>query len=251
MLAVVLVAVGGFAAWQFFSEGGPRPAEVLPDSTFALVTVDLDPSGGQKIEAIQTLRKFPSWKKRIGTAEDDVIKVIVEKALEGSPCKSFDYDNDVRPWIGSRAGLGGVLLGDDKPAPVLALQVKDADKAETGFAELTKCAEVDDEDDFGWTISGDYIVGQRQHQPRRGDRLGREGVPAVLRRGLPEVDGRGRWPRDRERLLRPQGRQGPGRRGRPARLRRPDGADGSADPVPAARVPAARVTGGWPGRVRR
>ena len=104
VLAVVLVAVGGFAAWQFFSEGGPRPAEVLPDSTFALVTVDLDPSGGQKIEAIQTLRKFPSWKKRIGTAEDDVIKVIVEKALEGSPCKSFDYDNDVRPWIGSRAG---------------------------------------------------------------------------------------------------------------------------------------------------
>ena len=87
-----------------------------------------------------------------------MIKVIVEKALEGSPCKSFDYDNDVQPWIGSRAGLGGVLLGDDKPAPVLVLQVKDADKAESGFAELTKCAEVDDDEDFGWTISGDYIL---------------------------------------------------------------------------------------------
>ena len=65
----------------------------------------------------------------------------------------------MEPWIGSRAGLGGVLLGDDKPAPVLVLQVKDPDKARTGFAELTKCTEVADDDDFGWTISGDYIVG--------------------------------------------------------------------------------------------
>ena len=44
------------------------------------------------------------------------------------------------------------------PRPCIALQVKDAEKAETGFAELTKCTEVGD-DDFGWTISGDYIVG--------------------------------------------------------------------------------------------
>ena len=158
-LAVVLIAVGGFAAWQFFSEGGPQPAEVLPDSTFALVTVDLDPSGGQKIEAIQTLRKFPSWKTRIGVnADDDLMKEIVERGLKDSPCKSLDYEQDAQPWIGSRAGFGGVLLGDDEPAPVLVLQVKDAEKAETGFAELTKCTEVDDED-FGWTISGDYIVG--------------------------------------------------------------------------------------------
>src|SRR6187401_1605570 len=82
-LAVVLIAVGGFAAWQFFSAGGPQPTEVLPDSTFALVTVDLDPSGGQKIEAIQTLRKFPSWKKRIGVqADDDLMKKIVERGLK-------------------------------------------------------------------------------------------------------------------------------------------------------------------------
>ncbi len=160
VLAVVLIAVGGFAAWQFFSEGGPRPAEVLPDSTFALVTVDLDPAGGQKIEAIQTLRKFPSWKKRVGLSpDDDIMKTIVEKGLADGPCKSLDYENDVKPWIGSRAGLGGVLLGNDKPAPVLVLQVKDPDKAKTGFAELTKCTEVADDDDFGWTISGDYIVG--------------------------------------------------------------------------------------------
>jgi len=86
------------------------------------------------------------------------MKEIVERGLKDSPCKSLDYEQDVQPWIGSRAGFGAVLLGDDKPAPVIALQVKDAEKAETGFAELAKCTEVDDED-FGWTISGDYVVG--------------------------------------------------------------------------------------------
>ena len=36
--------------------------------------------GGPKIEAIQTLRKFPSWKKRIGVnADDDLMKEIVER----------------------------------------------------------------------------------------------------------------------------------------------------------------------------
>ena len=117
VVAVVLIAGGGFAAWQFFAGGGPRPAEVLPASTFALVTVDLNPSGGQKVEAIRTLRKFPSWKKRTGlTPDSDVLEAIFDKALEKGPCKALDYETDVKPWIGHRAGFGGVLLGN-QPAP--------------------------------------------------------------------------------------------------------------------------------------
>src|ERR1700710_1967479 len=69
-VAVVLVAGGSFAAWKFSPSPGPRPAEVLPASTFALVTVDLDPSGGQKVEAIKTLRKFPSWRDHVGLKTD-------------------------------------------------------------------------------------------------------------------------------------------------------------------------------------
>ena len=68
VVAVVLVAGGGYAAWQFFAGGGPRPAEVLPASTFGLVTLDLDPSGGQKVEAIKTLRKFPTSARRPGSS---------------------------------------------------------------------------------------------------------------------------------------------------------------------------------------
>ena len=158
VLAVVLVAGGGFAAWQFLFASGPRPAEVLPDSTFALATVDLDPAGGQKVEAIRTLRKFPSWRERTGvTPDSDVVKAIFDEAFKDGPCKSLDYERDVKSWIGSRAGVGGVLLGDGKPVPVLALQITDAANAEPGFARLVKCSEAD-EDEFGWTIAGEYII---------------------------------------------------------------------------------------------
>lgn len=158
VVAVVLIAGGGYAAWQFLAGGGSRPAEVLPASTFALVTVDLDLSGGQKVEAIKTLRTFPSWKKRTGiTPDSDVIKAIFDEATKDGPCTSLDYEKDVKPWIGSRAGLGGVQLGDGKVAPVLALQVKDPDQAKAGFGELVTCGEPAG-DDFGFTVTDDYVI---------------------------------------------------------------------------------------------
>ena len=159
VLAVVLIAGGGYAAWQFLAGGGPRPAEVLPASTFAVVTIDLNPSGGQKVEAIKTLRKFPSWKERTGlTPDSDVIKVIFDEATKDGPCKSLDYERDVKPWIGNRAAFGGVQLGDDKPAPLLALQITDRENAKPGFAALVKCSGANKDDGFGWTVTDDYII---------------------------------------------------------------------------------------------
>ncbi len=158
VVAVVLIAGGGYAAWALYFGSGPRPAEVLPASTFALATVDLDPSGGQKIEAIKTLRKFPSWRERTGiTPDSDLVEAIFDEALKDGPCKSLDYKDDIEPWIGSRAGVGGVLL-DDKPTPVVTLQIKDKELARTGFAKLAKCSEADNEE-FGWTLTDDYLVG--------------------------------------------------------------------------------------------
>ena len=159
VVAVVLIAGGGFAAWRFLSGGGPRPAEVLPDSVFALVTVDLDPSGGQKVEAIKTLRKFPSFRERSGLTEDsDPIKRLFEEIQKDGQCKDLDYERDIKSWIGQRAGLGGVVL-DGKAAPVAALQVSDAGNAKSGFERFSKCAELEgDEEGFGWTLVDDYIV---------------------------------------------------------------------------------------------
>jgi hypothetical protein len=156
VVAVVVIAAGGYAAYRFFFGGGPRPAEVLPASTFALVTVDLDPSGGQKVEAIKTLRKFPTFREKSGLTPDaDPIKRLFDEVQDQGQCKNLDYERDIKSWIGQRVGLGGVEL-DGKPVPVAALQVSDPDNAKGGFARLAKC--VDDSGHFGWTLADDYIV---------------------------------------------------------------------------------------------
>ena len=156
VLAVVLVIAGGVVLWRTLAAGGSRPAEVLPATTFALVSVDLDPSAGQKVEAIKTLRKLPSWNERTGVRPDsDLVKVLFERAQKEGFCPKLDYDQDIQPWVGQRAGVGGVLL-DDKPAPVLALQVKDTGKAKDAIGDVVGCADAGN--DIGWTLTDEYLV---------------------------------------------------------------------------------------------
>jgi hypothetical protein len=159
VVVVVLISAGGFAAWRWFSGGGPRPAEVLPASTFALATVDLDPSGGQKVEAIKTLRKFPEFRDEVGLKPDsDPLKRLFEEVQSQGECKNLDYERDIKSWIGQRLGVGGVEI-DGKAAPVATLQVSDADNAKDGFTRLMSCAGMDHGDEkFGWTLTDDYIV---------------------------------------------------------------------------------------------
>ena len=75
VLAVLLLG-GGAAAWavmSFFRQGA-QPAEALPASTIAYVSVDLDPSGGQKIDAFRTLDKFPAFKDQVGVSSTDDVR---------------------------------------------------------------------------------------------------------------------------------------------------------------------------------
>ena len=204
VLAVVLIAAGGYAAWRFFAAGGPRPAEVLPASTFALVTVDLDPAGGQKVEAIKTLRKFPSFREKSGLEpESDPLKRLFDEVQEQDQCEELDYERDIKSWAGDRFGVGGVLL-EGKPVPVATVQVSDRDKARSGFTRLVSCAELEG-DDFGWTLTEDYILASDSTEHARTiAAAGREDA-ARGGRGLPEVDRRGRRGRDRQRLRGSQG----------------------------------------------
>ncbi len=151
---VVSVVLGGgaFAAYKVFFDGGPRPAEVLPATTVAVVSIDLDPSAGQKIEALQTIRKFPQLKEDLGLdPSDDLRKFIVE---EGFGCDDVDFDTDVKPWIGKRAAFAAVDLGGDAPVPALALAITDQKKADAGFEDLVECAEMD----LGYIVGEDYLI---------------------------------------------------------------------------------------------
>jgi len=151
--AVVLLAAAGAGTWaaMTFLGGGAQPSEALPAGTLAYASVDLDPSGAQKIEALRTLNKFPAIKKELGLdADDDVRRKIFEEIFD--TCDDVSYADDVEPWLGSTFAVAAVEAGEEKPSPVGVLEVTDSGAAETGLAKLAKCSE----DDSGFTVDGDW-----------------------------------------------------------------------------------------------
>lgn len=155
-----VVAGGAWAATSFFATGA-QPAEALPASTVAYVSVDLDPSGGQKIEAIKTLRKFPGFVDEVDLqADDDLRERLFEEITSSGECEGLDYDADVKPWLGSRAAMAVIDLGEDEPTPVGVVQTTDSGKAEEGLATLVEtCGGSPEEGDLGgWVVDGDWIV---------------------------------------------------------------------------------------------
>lgn len=159
VLAVGVVGAGAWAAWSFFATG-PQPAQALPASTLGYVSVDLDPSGGQKIEALRTLRKFPAFKDNVDLdTDDDIREWIVEQIQEEGACPDLDYGEDIEPWLGDRFAVAAVP-GEDIADPVFVLQVGDADAAEAGIEKIRACGgEAGDSEDAGaWSVAGDWLV---------------------------------------------------------------------------------------------
>lgn len=162
VVAACALVGGGVWAWMAFFTQGPQPAEALPDDTIAYVSVDLDPSGKQKIEALKALRKFPAFKDNVGLdTDDDVRKKIFEEIQNSGACTDLDYDDDVEPWLGDRAAFALVDQGNDHPDPVLVVQVKNQDKAEDGLNAIVNCGNEgtgDSEDIGGYAFNGDWVV---------------------------------------------------------------------------------------------
>lgn len=154
VVGLAAVGVGAWAAVSFLATG-PQPAEALPGDTLAYLSVDLDPSGGQKIEALRTLNKFPAFEDEVGIDTDDDIRKAIFDEIEGDlDCGGLDYADDIEPWLGDRAAVAAVDTGDEQPSPVFVVQVKDAEQAEDGIEVLEECAD----DTVGLSVEGDWAV---------------------------------------------------------------------------------------------
>jgi hypothetical protein len=140
VVGLLAIGAGAWAAINFFQQGA-QPAQALPASTIAYVSIDLDPSGSQKIDAFRTLNKFPAFKDKVGIhSVDDVRHKIGEQLIASSGC-NLSYDADIAPWLGDRAAMAAVDLGDPQPTPVLVVQTKDDGKADSGMHELLTCGD--------------------------------------------------------------------------------------------------------------
>ncbi len=151
-----LVGGGVWAATSFFGQG-PQPAEALPSSTIGYAAVDLDPSGGQKIEAFKMLRRFPAFRDQVGlNADDDLKKKGFDSMQSDGFCPDLSYPDDVEPWLGDRFAVAAVDLGEPNPTPVAVIQVKDDSKAEAGLKQIQSCA--GGQGSSGYVVDGGWAV---------------------------------------------------------------------------------------------
>jgi len=134
VVAAVLLIVGGgvgLAAYRALAGGGTQPEKYAPASSFAFAKIDLDPAAAQKLAIRRFADKFPSspTRKGSGNLRDDFVR----KVFEGNG--KVNYDRDIKPWLGDRAGVAGFLMGR-KPTAELILQYKDKEQARRGLDKL-------------------------------------------------------------------------------------------------------------------
>lgn len=155
-VAIGLVAVGGVYAYSLLSGGGAQPEDYVPANAIAYLKLDLDPSAGQKIEALRFFRHFPDADAFLSD-EEDIRKIFFELAQEGDDAfAALDFDEDIAPWLGDRIGIAA-LPGDSggEPVPLVLLQVRDEERAREGLRELFDAA---DDQMPGIVFAGGYAL---------------------------------------------------------------------------------------------
>jgi len=144
---VALLTGGAVLAVQALGGGGAQPDEAIPSTALAYARVDLDPSAEQKVNALRLLRRVPQFEEETGITSDtdDLRKRLVELALEDDEgCADVDYEADIEPWLGDRAGAAALPAAEgDEPDALVVLQVTDEDAARDGLQALQECSFVD------------------------------------------------------------------------------------------------------------
>ncbi|MGH3509463.1 MAG: hypothetical protein ACRDPI_04445, partial [Nocardioidaceae bacterium] len=151
------LAAGGWGLFSFLSGGGAAPATAIPSTAVGYVSIDLDPSAGQKIEALRTLRRFPGLAKSLNIGNrGDLKRWFFDQVQKGGECPGVTYDRDIAPWIGNRIAAAAVPSGSNAVIPVVAVQVSDRTAASKGVSALDGCDH--GADHVGVAFVGDYLL---------------------------------------------------------------------------------------------
>jgi hypothetical protein len=158
VVAAVALVGGGIAvaATHLDHSRDPGAAAGLPGDTLAYAAVDLDPTAGQKIEAIQALRKFPAFTRGVKLDPTaDLRQKLVVQALGASGC-DLSWDKDVKPWVGTDVGAAVVPTSKDGPQPVVVIGTTDQAKAKSALPKILHCGGADQS--VGLDVTHDWVV---------------------------------------------------------------------------------------------
>ena len=170
VVALLLAGGGVFAVNTFLTGGGPtESAKAFPASTYNWSEVAIDPSAGQKLAAVQLLSDLPGLKDLVDDDGPDIdyenpdLKsslwdyIIDNESL--SIDTSLDYEDDIKPWLGSRVAYG--LIADaESPASVLdaAILAIEASDTKAGITAVSQFLEDIEAQDIQVTSHNGYVI---------------------------------------------------------------------------------------------
>ncbi|MGB3684437.1 MAG: DUF3352 domain-containing protein [Ornithinimicrobium sp.] len=157
-VSAVVIGGGAFAVMAVVGGGGDRPDSAMPGNAAFYAEIDIDPSVGQKVAALQFFDGMDTTEleeMRDGRGREALFDLIADEP--DSPLSEMDYEADVEPWLGDRVGVGAIAgATEDEWVPVFAVQVKDEAAAEAFVDDVMAQEEASDEADF--FFRGDYMV---------------------------------------------------------------------------------------------
>jgi hypothetical protein len=169
VLAALVVGCGGGAA-----SGGADPASAVPADAMLYTEVVVRPSGDVRAGAADALGKVLRTDDPSGR-----IRELVDKAFarDGG---TLDYDKDVRPWLGERAGawLSSRLDAEGDPGGAAVIATTDPDAALDAFHKASKGVALTgrtyhdvsyevDPDGVATGIVGDFLVNAAEPEFKR------------------------------------------------------------------------------------
>ncbi len=158
LVAAVVIGGGALAVRAMMGSGSDQPSSAMPSTVAAYAQIDIDPSVGQKVAALQFFDGLDTEEleeMRDGKGREALFGWISEE--DNGALGDMNYEEDVKPWLGDRAGVG-VLPGAtaDDLVPVVAIQVKD-EAAATSFLDRLMAPE-EGSDEVDYFFRGDYVV---------------------------------------------------------------------------------------------
>lgn len=126
---IVALAGGGVAAaglWFGWFGEDRLPAQVFPATTLGYLQLDADPALAQKAQAWEFLRDLPGVREAAAGGQPDARRLLWDLVGARSPeTHEVDFDRDVAPWLGYRAGMASIPVRGKEPTWALAVEVSD------------------------------------------------------------------------------------------------------------------------------
>lgn len=131
LAGLLLIAAGAVAGVLFILRGtGDVLVDNVPSDALVYATAYLDPSADQKLNLASLLRKFPA------VEDENVGRWFSEQMDEGLGDLGLGFEEDVKPWLGTQAGVVITSPAGDEPGAAILIATDDPGATEAAMVRV-------------------------------------------------------------------------------------------------------------------